>query len=122
MKTNARIEILNPETGLRFECKIVKELKSAFIDSNVIRYYIVTNERPLTFEQKNRIETGTSQLNFIFDSNERNVSDEIEFMKKTIRDLQKVSRNWFDKRTREYKHAFSFPNGFNLPLLFEEIK
>ena len=123
MKTNCRIEIMNPETGIRLECKSVKDLKPVFLHGNVIRYLIVTNERPMTFEQRNRIETGTPALNFIFNSDERSISDEVDFMKQTIRGLQKNnSKNWFDKRTKEYKYAMSFPNGFNLPLIFEEIK
>lgn len=122
MKTNARIEILNPETGLRLDCKSVKELKAVFLSSNVISYYIVTNEHPLTIEEKNRIETGTAQLNFIFNTEERTIDEEVEFMKERIRELKKVAPNWFDKRTREYKYAYSFPNGFNLPLIFNELK
>ena len=44
------------------------------------------------------------------------------FMKKRITELQKLSKNWFDKRTKEYKHAFSFENGFTTPLVFKEIE
>lgn len=117
----ARIEIMNTETGIRLDCNSVTELKSVFLCGNVIRYYIVTNERPMTFEQKDRIEIGTPQLNFIFDTENRTIKEEVEFMKLRLRELQKCSHNWFDKRTREYKYAFSFPNGFNTPLLFEEI-
>jgi hypothetical protein len=120
MKANSRIEILNPETGLYLNCKSVKELKSVFLHSNVIRYAVIINDRPLTFEVKNRIEIGTPALNFIFNNEERSTSDEVSFMKDTIRELQKCSRNWFDKRTKEYKYAFSFANGFNTPLIFEE--
>ena len=122
MTTNHRIEIINPLTGLRLECKSVQELKDVFNHGNVIYYYVVNNDHPLTFEDRNRIEVGTSQLNFIFNINERSIESEIEFMKKCIRDLQKKSKNWFDKRTREYKNAMSSPNGFNTPLIFEELK
>ena len=122
MKTNVRIEILNPVTGVRLECKNVKELKPVFLYSNIIYYYITTNERCLTFEQKNRVEIGTPQLNFVFNADERTIEEEIEFMKKSIIELQKLSINWFDKRTKEYKHAFSFENGFTAPLVFKEIK
>lgn len=122
MRTNHRIEILNPATGLRLECKNVKELKQVFLSGNVVRYYIVNNDHPLTFEQKNRIEIGTPQLNFIFDINERSIDEEVAFLKKRIRELQSYSRDWFDKRTKEYKYAFSHHNGFNTPLIFEELK
>ena len=122
MKTNVRIEILNPETGLRLECKNVKELKTVFLNSNIVYYYIITNERSLTFEQKNRIEIGTPQLNFVFNANERTIEEEVELMKIRITELQKLSKNWFDKRTKEYKHAFSAKNGFTYPLVFKEIE
>ena len=122
MKTNVRIEILNPETGLRLECKNVKELKPVFLNSNIVYYYIVTNERCLTFEQKNRIENGTLQLNFVFNADERTIEEEVELMKIRITELQKLSKNWFDKRTKEYKHAFSAKNGFTYPLVFKEIE
>jgi len=118
MKT--RIEIMNPLTGIRLECKSVKELKEVFLYGNIIRYYIVNNERPVTIEDRHRIVIGTAQLNFIFDTEERSINDEVIFMITTIRELQKLCKNWFDKRTKEYKYAFSFANGFNTPLIFEE--
>lgn len=121
-----RIEILNPVTGLPLQGNDVKELKDVFLTGNVVRYYIINNDHnndhPLTFDTRNRIETGTPQLNFIFDIADRSIEEEVTFMKKRIRELQVFSKNWFDKRTKEYKHAISHANGFNTPLLFEEIK
>ncbi len=122
MIMKARIEILNPQTGLYLRGDSVKELKSVFLEGNVISYCVITNDNPLTFETKQRIEVGTPQLNFVFDMEERSVADEVEFMKGRVRELKKIAHKWFDKRTREYKYAYSFPNGFTLPLIFEEIK
>lgn len=119
MKTNARIEILGVD-NIPLKCADVRELKDLFYKGNVIRYKVV-NSNDANESELRRIETGTSQLNFRFNTENRDVKDEIEFMIKEIRFLQTKSRNWFDKRTRVYKNSFSFPNGFTTPLIFEQV-
>ncbi len=119
MKTNYRIEILGTNNE-PLKCNNVKELKEVFLHGNVVKYKVISVNNA-SADQIKRIEIGTPQLDFRFNSEERSASDEIEFMKTRIRELQKFSKNWFDKRTKEYKYAISFANGFNTPLLFEEL-